>query len=385
MRRRPARTLTFSAVPRAFWLLFLPAAGYQLLALFAGLLQFGRQFTRNTTVSPGSAPPVSVLKPLRGLDPNTYPAFVSQAQQNYPEFELLFGVREVTDPAVPEVRRLQAQFPHVSIQLIVGAPETPNGKVGMLMELARHARHPVWVVNDSDIKVTPTYLSTITAPLSQASIGVVTCPYRVRAHTLPAFWEALGIATDFMPSTLVAQLVGVREFGFGSTLAFRSSDLSATGGFAAIASYLADDYQLARRITGLGKRAIVSTYVVETSLGEATWTGIWLHQLRWARTIRLTKGAGFAGLPVTHAGFWILLAACTGAYLPAVILAVLRVASALVTGSLVLRSLPASAFCWLTPLWDLYSFAVWLASYAGREVRWRDQRLRIDAKGRIIS
>jgi ceramide glucosyltransferase len=383
VRRCPASALIVS--PRTFWFLFVPAVGYQLLALLAGLLQFGKQLSHRVPETRNNATPVSVLKPLRGLDPNTYPAFVSQAQQNYPEFELLFGVREGSDPAAAEVRRLQAQFPNVAIHLIVGAPETPNGKVGMLLELARHARHPVWVVNDSDIKVTPDYLSAVTTPLSDASIGVVTCPYRVRAHTLPAFWEALGIATDFMPSTLVAQLVGVREFGFGSTLAFRASDLVKAGGFAAFASYLADDYQLAKSITSLGRLAIISSYVVETSLGEATWSGVWLHQLRWARTIRLTKGAGFAGLPVTHAGLWILLAASTGAYLPAIALAALRVCSAFVTGGLVLRSFPAAVCSWLAPLWDLYSFAVWLASYAGREVSWRDQKLHIDAKGRIVS
>ncbi len=125
----------------------------------------------------------------------------------------------------------------------------------------------------------------------------MTCPYRARAHTLAAAWESLGIAVDFMPSALVAPLVGVREFGLGSTLAFRAADLERAGGFAAIAEYLADDYQLAKRITALGKRAVLSTYTVETSLGEATWSGIWQHQLRWARTIRLSKGGGYAGLP----------------------------------------------------------------------------------------
>src|SRR5581483_11695103 len=201
-------------------------------------------------------PGVSVLKPLRGTDPNTYEAFVSQVQQNYPHFRILFGVQDEKDPAVVEVRRLQQQFPDASVRLIIGGESAPNGKVGVLMNLARYAGSGILVVNDSDIKVTPDYLTQVIAPLADSSIGIVTCPYRAQARTAAACWEALGIATDFMPSALVAPLVGVREFGLGSTLAFRAADLEQAGGFAVIADFLADDYQLAKRITSLGKRAL---------------------------------------------------------------------------------------------------------------------------------
>ncbi len=362
-----------------FWLVFLPAIAYQLLAIFGSL----RHLVRRARVKPSTFQPgVSVLKPLRGLDPNTHAAFVSQIEQEYPKFEILFGVANENDPAAAEVRRLQSEYPAAAIHLVIGAEPAANGKVGVLMNLARRASHPVWVVNDSDIKVTPEYLARIVAPLSDDSAGVVTCPYRAMAHTSAAAWEALGIATDFMPSAFVAQLLGVREFGFGSTLAFRAVDLDRAGGFAAIASYLADDYQLAKRITGLGKRALLSTYNVETSLGDATWSGVWAHQLRWARTIRASKGGGYAGLPITHAGIWLVLALAAGAWLPAAVLAGVRVVSALLCAAFVLEA-RASLFCWLAPAWDLYSFAVWSASYAGREVRWRDRVLEIDRDGRI--
>jgi ceramide glucosyltransferase len=363
-----------------YWLIFLPAALYQCLAILSALLH-----SRKRTIQPYNLPAVSVLKPLRGLDPNTHQAFVSQVQQDHPVFEVLFGVAEETDPAAAEVRRLQREFPSAPIRLIIGSRPALNGKVGILEELARHARHPIWVVNDSDIKVDARYLSTVAAPLGDPKIGVVTCLYRVKAHNLPAAWEALGIMTDFMPSTLVAQFLGVREFGLGSTLAFRAADLERAGGFETLASYLADDYQLAKRITSLGMRAILSNYVVETSLGDATWAGIWRHQLRWARTIRLSKGAGHAGLPVTHAGLWAVLAAVSGAWLPMAVLLSLRIASAFISGAFVLRSPLAASFCVLSPLWDLYSFAVWLASYAGRKVRWRDRVLTIGTDGRIVA
>lgn len=325
-----------------------------------------------------------MLKPIRGLDPNTFDAFVSQASQNYPEFELLFGVADNADPAIPEVRRLQALFPAVPIRLLIGSEPLANGKAGVLANLSRHAQHPVLVVNDSDITVTSRYLLEVVAPLSNSSIGLVTCLYRARAHSLPALWEALGIATDFMPSTLVAQLIGVREFGLGSTLAFHSADLERVGGFAAVGDYLADDYQLAKRLTGFGKHALLSTYTVETSLGDTSWQGSFQHQLRWARTIRTSKGGGYAGLPITHAGMWILLALACGFKGVAFAFLGLRLLSALLSSWLVLGSLQAASICWLAPVWDLYSFAVWLASYAGREVRWRDHVMSIDRQGRIL-
>ena len=368
---------------RAFWILFLPAAVYQVLAIVAALNHLRRRFIVRRGAS-GPQPPVSVLKPLRGLDPNTAEAFASQAAQNYPEFELLFGVADDADPAITEVLRLKERFPDVQIRLLVGHDALANGKVAVLSNLAKHARYPVWVVNDSDIKVTPGYLSEVAGPLADPSVGLVTCLYRAKAHTLPACWEALGVATDFMPSTLVAQLIGVREFGLGSTLAFRARDLEQAGGFAAIGDYLADDYQLAKRITELGKPALLSTYTVETSLGDATWYGGWQHQLRWARTIRASKGGGYSGLPMAHAGLWILLAFLTGAQGVALGLLGLRLLSALLGGWIVLGSNLVAGLFWLAPVWDLYSFAIWVASYAGREVRWRDGALQIDQQGRIL-
>ena len=363
--------------------LFVPATAYQAIAISAAIQQIVR--TRRSRRQPAVllSTGVSILKPLRGLDPNTFAAFVSQARQEYPNYELLFGVAEENDPAVAEVQRLQRLYPSLPVRMIVGQDSLPNAKVGVLAHLARHARYPIWVVNDSDIKVSPGYLAEVVSPLADNAIGLVTCLYRAQAHTVPAAWEALGIATDFMPSALVAQLIGVREFGLGSTLAFRAADLQSAGGFHAIGVYLADDYQLAKRITSLGKRSLISTYIVETSLGEATWPGVWQHQLRWGRTIRTSKGGGYAGLFITHAGIWMVIALLMRAWLPGVLLVLLRLASALLTGGFVLRSSVAARFFWLAPLWDLYSFAVWLTSYAGNKVRWRKNVLTVDNKGRI--
>ncbi|MFL6452012.1 MAG: glycosyltransferase [Bryobacteraceae bacterium] len=366
-------------------LVFLVPAAYQLLAIAAGVNQVWQQRRRRSSKPVGKPfqPGVSVLKPLRGLDPNTEDALLSQVQQDYPRFEVLFGVRDESDPAVPVVRTLQSQHPHVPIKLVIGAPDLPNAKVGTLSVLAQHARHPVWVVNDGDIRVDNQYLSSVVAPLENSAVGIVTCPYRAMAHTASAAWESLGITTDFMPSTFVAQMLGVREFGLGSTLVFRAADLQEAGGFVAISLYLADDYQLAKRITGLGKRAVLLPYVVETSLGEDSWSGVWRHQLRWARTIRSSKGAAYAGLPITHAGLWATAAMASGAFRPAWMLIGLRMLSAILFSRFILRHRMASLLFWLTPAWDLYAFAVWGTSYFGRTVRWRDKTLEIDSEGRI--
>ncbi len=363
---------------RLLWLVFLPAIFYQCLAIFASL----RQFCRRPAAPWPNA--VSVLKPLRGLDPNSSEAFLSQIEQAHPQYEVLFGARDPNDPAALEVKCLQSTWPAAPIGLFTTANDELNRKVALLMELSRHARYPLRVVNDSDIKVDANYLATVTAPLSDPDVGVVTCLYRVKAHNLQAGWEALGIMTDFMPSTMVAQIVGVREFGLGSTLAFRAEDLEQAGGFGAFADYIADDYHLAKRITSLGKRVVLSTCVVETALGDATWRGVWQHQLRWARTIRLSKGSAYLGLPITQAGLWAALALLFGFQPLAGLLIGLRILSAVIAGGLVLKSTLAAGLCWLAPLWDLYSFAIWLASYCGRTVRWRDRELTIGPNGRIL-
>lgn len=327
-------------------------------------------------------PPVSILKPVRGLDDEFDEAILSHATQDYPEYEILFGVASLNDPAVPAIRRLIEAHPHRAIRLIHSTTPAPNGKVGVLIDLAREARHPILLVNDSDISVPPDYLRRVVAPLRRPDRGLVTCLYRASASSFAGRWEAFGIATDFIPSTLVAPLVGIREFGLGSTLGFRREDLKAIGGFERIAEYIADDYQLAKRITGPGKRAFLSDVVVETHLSDPDWRAVWRHQVRWARTIRVSRGDGYAGLPVTHAGVW--AAACLSAGLPAyaVALLVLRVAMAL-GGALALGDRRSALLSPLAPVWDLWAFAVWAAGWAGREVEWRGGRSVLTADGRL--
>ena len=355
------------------------AAAYQLLVLAAAL---GRLI--GSDPQGRQQPAVSILKPVRGFDPHFYECIRSHAVQNYPSFEILFGVADPADPAVAEIERLKTEFPGIAIRLIHSTSEAPNRKVAVLADLARAARYPVFVVNDSDIRVPAGYLERIVAPLEDPAAGMVTCLYRARADHWPGRFEAVGIATDFTPGVLVAPLVGVSEFALGSTMVFRAADLAAIGGFDAIRDFIADDYQLSRRIRALGRKVVISRCVVETSVPEAGWRGMWAHQLRWARTIRLSRGGGYAGLPVANATLWAALLALAGAWPAALALFALRLAAGLTTAAGVLGDRRALADAFLIPFRDLMGLAIWACGLYGSEVVWRDAHLRLDREGRIV-
>ena len=355
------------------------AALYQLIAIAASV----SHKLRRPVWMPADLPPVSVLKPVHGLDDGFYEAIRSQAEQDYAQFELLFGVSDTADPAVAAIDRLMRDFPNAAIRLIICPTKAPNRKVGVLMDLAAEARHPVFVVNDSDISVERNYLSNVIAPLADPAIGLVTCVYRAEARDWPSRWEALAVATDFAPSTLVAPFFGVSEFGLGSTLAFRRSVLDRIGGFASVADYLADDYQLGCKLHALGLRNMISDVVVSTRLAAGSWPRAWKHQLRWARTIRFSRAGGYYGLPVTFATLWALVAALFGMWWTAIALLVIRLAMAIAAGWFVLGSRDVLRYFYLIPVRDLSGVVVWIAGLFGDTVQWRDRHLKLDRSGRI--
>jgi ceramide glucosyltransferase len=355
------------------------AALYQLLAIIALLCHRPQSPIPNP-----HPPPVSILKPVYGKDEGFYQAIRTHAVQQYPEFEILFGIRRPDDPARVDVERLMREFPALPIRLILCTTSAPNLKVGSLIDLAREARHPILIVNDSDISVPAGYIADVTAPLSDPSVGLITCLYRAEAHDWPSRFEALAIATDFAPSTLVARLFGVSEFGLGSTLAFRSRDLERIGGFPAIGPYIADDYQVGHKLHALGLRNIISEVVVSTRMSSGSWRGAWRHQVRWARTIRLSGGAGYAGLPITYASVWAAIAALFGLWWIALPLLVVRLAMAILCGEL-LGSTDVWKYCYAIPVRDLCGVTVWAAGLFGHTVVWRDQKLKLDGEGKIVS
>ena len=366
------------------WLWAAPAAAagaYYLIALAAALARL-RLRERRARHDPA---PLSILKPVHGRDPRFYEAIRSHAEQDYPQYEILFGVKDPADPAVADIRRLQAEFPRRDIRLILSARDAPNGKVAVLADLAAEARHPVLLVNDSDIRVERDYLRRVSAPLEDAGTGLVTCLYRARAESLPGRWEAIGIATEFAPSVLVARWTGAGGFALGSTMVFRAADLERIGGFAALESYLADDYQLGAHISRLGLRVELSDVAVETNLSGASWGEVWRHQLRWSRTIRVSRTAGYYGYLVTQASFWCLIAVLAGYWQIALAAMAIRLAAGIFTGSVLLGDRQVLRYWYLIPPRDLWGFAVWLAGIAGDTVEWRGQHLRLSPDGKILS
>jgi ceramide glucosyltransferase len=314
------------------------------------------------------------LKPVHGVDSALRDAIRSHTMLQG-EYELLCGVRP-GDPAA----KLIAEFP--TVKMVECTTITPNGKVGSLIDLARAARYPILVVNDADIRVDPDYLACVTGPLSDPSVGLVTCMFRPEGDTPAARFEALGVATDLVPSMIVARALGVNDFASGATMAFRRADLERIGGFEAIAGYLADDYQLGHRIHGLGLNCVLSNTIVATHLGGG-WSDVWTHQVRWARTVRVSKFWGYVGLPLAFATVWALALAAAGDWGWAWALLGIRMAMATAAGWYVLRSPDVLRMWVLIPMRDVFTAAAWLAGLFGRTVNWRGRSLTIDREGRI--
>jgi ceramide glucosyltransferase len=307
-----------------------------------------------------------------------YSSFRSHCLQDYAEYEIIFGVSDPHDPAIPDVNRLQREFPNITIRLVncrknLGA----NTKVSNLAQMLPEARFEHLIVNDSDIRVQPDYLRRVISGLGDPENGMITCVYRgVAAPTLGSRLEALGISTDFCAGVLTAkQLEGI-HFGLGSTLAFRRSDLKAIGGFESIVDYLADDYELGRRIAEKGLKVQLSDEVVETFLPAYSMKDFLRHQLRWARGVRDSRRWGYVGLVLTFGMVWAALTLMLTkgdwwAWAVFALILLLRFAVAFTVGRLVLGDRRVIPLSLLIPLRDLIAFGIWAASLAGHTVDWR--------------
>jgi ceramide glucosyltransferase len=357
---------------------------YYLLCLWSAARFLRERKTANQALTL-PLPPVSILKPLKGTDPEMFESFRSHCLQDYPEYEIIFGVSDPNDPAIESVKSLQREFPDRRIQLLV-SPKIlgANVKVSNLAQMLVEARHDHLIVNDSDIRVEPDYLRRVIAPLADSRVGMVTCLYRgVAGPTLGSRLEGLGISTDFCPSVLAArQLEGGIRFGLGSTLAFRRAELEKIGGFTSFVDHLADDYELGKRICELGLTVKLSDVVVETYLPSYRLREFLAHQLRWARGVRDARAGGYLGLVFTFGFMWSLLAlaASRGALWAWSLLAVtlfLRFAVALFVGQGVLRDRQILKHAWLIPLRDLVAAAIWFASLGGHTVTWRGDRFHL--------
>src|SRR5581483_6127462 len=340
----------------------LAGIGYYCLSIFSGL-KYLRERSRGQS-SPSSLsfrPPVTILKPLKGTDPQMYESFRSHCLQDYPEYEIIFGVSDADDPAIALVKQLQAEFPSHHIRLMTCSEILgTNVKVSNLVQMAREAKYEHLVVNDSDIRVEPDYLQRVIAPLSDPRVGLVTALYRgVPAATIGSHLEAIGISTDFSAGVLSAEVVegGVR-FGLGSTLALRKRDLQAVGGFEPLLDYLADDYELGARIASQGLEVRLADCVVDTFLPAYSFRAFLSHQLRWARAVRDSRPWGYFGLILTLGVPWAILTLLLAggrnwAWLLVAATLLVRVAMAEVIGGSVLRDLRVTRSLFLLPVRDV--------------------------------
>jgi ceramide glucosyltransferase len=358
---------------------------YYLICLWSAAVFLRERHAGQSALPTQALPPVSILKPLKGVDPDIYESFRSHCLQDYPEYEIIFGVSQADDPAVASVQQLQREFPSHAIRLVVSPKQLgANVKVSNLEQMLHAARYQLLLVNDSDIRVERDYLRHTVAPLVDERIGMVTCLYRgVAASTLGSQLESLGISTDFCPGVLVARQVerGLR-FGLGSTLAFRRRDLERIGGFRSIVDFLADDYELGRRIANLGLQVLLSDVVVETYIPAYDLRGFLDHQLRWARGVRDSRAGGYIGLASTYGLVWALIALIAGrealwTWAVAGMTVLLRLATALTVGRLVLKDRGLLRRLWLLPIRDLVAAAVWIGSFGGDTVTWRGTRFKL--------
>ncbi len=324
-------------------------------------------------------PPISILKPVKGVDPGIWENFCSHCDQDYPRFQLIFGVSDPADPAIAVIRKLQAKYPQLAIELVVcDRILGTNIKVSNLAQMLPAASHDLLLVNDSDIRVPADYLRRVIAPFAEANVGLVTCLYRgIAAPTLGSHLESMTISTDFVPGVLTARFLekGL-HFGLGSTLAFRRHDLEAIGGFEALQNYLADDYELGRRIAATGKRIELSPITVSTFLPPYTMRQFLQHQLRWSRTIRDARRWGYAGLLFTFGLPWALAAllAAGGAAWAWALLGLTfctRVAVGFAAAEVVLNDRQFLPNIFLLPIRDLLAPFIWTASFMGNRIHWR--------------
>ena len=364
------------------------------LSVFAALYWLGALicvdlFGRRRSTAGRSSTPVSVLKPLRGDDGQLYENLRSFCEQDYPRFEVIFGVEGLDDPAVAVVDRLIREFPHLELRLVVDDRAIgTNRKASNLANIIRQAKHDTFIVADGDMRVGPAYIRTVVAPLDDRTVGLVTCLYYgVASRDVASRLNAMFLNEWFLPAALVgARIEGLRH-AFGATIACRGDTLRAIGGFEAVADHLADDYMLGWLASRRGLRVALSPYLVKNVVIERDLRSLFFHELRWHRTLRTVRPVSYFCSLFTYGTPVSLLWAGVGtAGRVALFTAGIHVGLRCLGRATLYRSLGRRvewSETWLVPIRDTASFVLGVLSFLGRTVRWHDELFRVRRDGRL--
>jgi len=368
------------------------SAGYLVLVMLAAL-RFSRA-SGHPADDQSAFPPVTLFKPLCGLEPALEANLTSFFEQRYPCFEIIFGARYDDDPALDIVRRISARYPAVPVEIVVsGEPSRSNAKVCSLVKMLPRASFDYFIISDSDVKVHPGYIAEVVTPLLDRRNGMVTCLYRgLPTGGLWSKLEALGMSVEMTSGAIVANLMEGMKFALGPTMAIRRDTLQVVGGFESLADFCADDYVLGQEVARNGWQVVMSKHIIDHVVINPSFSGSMRHQVRWMKSTRFSRHAGHAGTGLTFAmpfGLLALFAAGTLQHwaLGTALLAaayVNRVALSVVSGWGVVRDRRALRTAWLYPLRDLMGFGFWCASYFGRCIVWRDDIYRLEAGGRMV-
>jgi len=340
-----------------------------------------------------SLPPVTIFKPVHGMEEHLAANLKSFFQQDYPDYEVIFGVRDTENPAAKIADEIRARYPHVPSRLIVsGPPAWPNAKVFSLDKMIAASSRSYIIISDSDVQVAPDFLRNTIPPLLDSKVGLVTCMYR----GIPAsdFWsrlEALGLSVEMSSGVMVAAMMEGMRFALGPAMAVRRDAVDAIGGIAAVADYYSDDFELGNRIWAKGYKVILSHHIVSNVLTSRSPLRTMGDQLRWMKSTRYSRPAGHAGTGLTYAMpfgiLGVIAAAALGhPWLGAGLFALAclnRMLQSVVVGWSVARDPRAIRFCWLYPLRDFFGFVAWAISYTSRDFYWRGETYRFGKGGKI--
>jgi ceramide glucosyltransferase len=334
--------------------------------------------SRRCATSSDFTPPVSILKPVRGVDPDAHENFASFCRQEYPQYEIVFCVGDNEDPVLPVIEKLQGDFPERSIRVLYGSGRTAaNDKVAKLARLSSEAKYEHLVISDSDVRVRPDYLRKIVAPLAAPEIGAVTCLYvSIDDRSIVERLQTIGMISDFYAGLLVARKLDGVKFALGPTIATTRTRLAEFGGYEKIENQPADDLLVGRLISERGYEIQLSPYTVETVADYASLTDLMQKRMRWLVVMRHMRPWGHLGLLFTNPLPWVILylalqpVSWTAAALVFAYLA-LRLALTWTIGAWGLKRPDTWRKLFLVPVWDAAAFCMWVASFARNTVKWR--------------